>query len=284
MMKNPRTIQVAILAVIVLLVGFLFSRDIKGLVKSNDEEPAQMAAEEVQHLTISLDDVTRASKNLISNAATEEFRILEADYRKAKGEDKVKQALTISQKWDDLGQPVPSALYLEEAANAAPNLDNWLKAGSKSLEAYDFTRDTVYKPVMLEKANHAFQKAYDLDSTSLDAKTGLGITIVNGLGAPMEGIAMLLDVVKKDPKNFKAQLNLGIFAIKSGQYDKGIDRLENVVKNIKATPDGYLFLATAYEGLGRNEQAIEAYLNSKKLAANPTLSTFVDKKVAELKK
>ncbi len=283
MMKSPRTTQIIILAVIVLLVGFLFTRNIKGLVKPADQEMAA-APEEVEHLSISLDEVAQASKNLISNAATKEFNILEAAYQKAKGENKVKQAFVISQKWDDLGQPVPSALYLEEAANEAPNLNNWLKAGAKSLEAYDFTRDSIYKPVMLEKANHAFKKAIELDSTDLDAKTGLGITIVNGLGAPMEGIAMLLDVVKKDPKNFKAQLNLGIFAIKSGQYDKGIDRLENLINNIKATPDAYLYLATAYEGLAKNEQAIEAYLNSKKLAANPTLSNFVDKKVAELRK
>ena len=95
---------------------------------------------------------------------------------------------------------------------------------------------------------------------------------------------MLLDVVKKDPKNFKANMNLGTFAMKSGQFDKAIIRFESVVKNIKATPDAYFYLATAYENLGKKQEAIDAYLQSKKLAANPTLSSFIDKKVAELKK
>jgi cytochrome c-type biogenesis protein CcmH/NrfG len=38
----------------------------------------------------------------------------------------------------------------------------------------------------------------------------------------MQGIALLLEVVAKDPNNFSANLNLGMFAMKSGQYDKAV--------------------------------------------------------------
>ena len=75
---------------------------------------------------------------------------------------------------------------------------------------------------------------------------------------------------------------LGTFAIKSGQFDKAITRFNSIIA-MKPSPDAYFYLATAYENLGKNEEAVNAYLNSKKLAANPTLSTFIDKKVAELK-
>jgi predicted Zn-dependent protease len=74
-----------------------------------------------------------------------------------------------------------------------------------------------------------------------------------------------------------------MFAIKSGQFDKAINRFNDIINNIKATPDAYFYLATAYESLGKNQEAIDAYLSSKKLAANPTLSKFIDKKVGELK-
>ena len=282
-MKSPRTTQIVIIAGIVLLVGFLFSQDIKGLVKPKDNATAEMPKEATAP-GISLAEASATAKNLISNAAAKEFTSLETSYQRAQGEEKVNQAKVLAQKWDDLEQAIPSALYLEEVAKGQSSLQNWVQAGDRFLKAFDNTQDSLVKPAMLQKANQAFTKAVTIDSTDLDAKTGMGITIVNGMGAPMEGIAMLLDVVKKDPKNFKANMNLGLFAIKSGQFDKAIIRFEDLIKNIKATPDAYFYLATAYENLGKNQEAIDAYLKSKKLAANPTLSGFIDKKVAELKK
>ena len=282
-MKSPRTTQIVIIAGIVLLVGFLFSQDIKGLVKPKDDATVGMP-QEAATPGISLEEASATAKNLISNAAAKEFTSLESAFQKAKGEEKANQAKVLAQKWDDLEQAVPSALYLEEVAKQQASLQNWVKAGDRFLKAFDNTQDSLVKPAMLQKANQAFTKAVAIDSTDLDAKTGMGITVVNGMGAPMEGIAMLLDVVKKDPKNFKANMNLGLFAIKSGQFDKAITRFEDLIKNIKATPDAYFYLATAYENLGKNQEAIDAYLQSKKLAANPTLSGFIDKKVAELKK
>lgn len=282
-MKSPRTTQIVIIAGIVLLVGFLFSQDIKGLVKPKEDAVSAMPTE-AQAPGLSLLEASATAKNLISNATAKEFTSLETAYQKASGEEKINQAKVLAQKWDDLEQAIPSALYLEEVANGQANLTNWVKAGDRFLKAFDNTQDSIAKPIMLQKANHAFGEAIAIDSTSLDAKTGMGVVIVNGAGAPMEGIAMLLDVVKKDPKNFKANMNLGMFAIKSGQFDKAITRFEDIIKNIKATPDSYFYLATAYENLGKNKEAIDAYLQSKKLAANPTLSNFIDKKVAELKK
>lgn len=283
-MKSPRTTQLIIIAGIVLLVGFLFSQDIKGLVKPKENTAAAGMPQEAQMPGLSLAEASATAKNLISNAAAKEFTSLESAFQKATGEEKVNQAKVLAQKWDDLEQAIPSALYLEEAASGQSTLVNWVKAGDRFLKAFDNTQDSVAKPVMLQKANAAYAKAIELDSTDLNAKTGMGITMVNGGGAPMAGITMLLDVVKKDPKNFRANMNLGMFAIKSGQFDKAIIRFEEIVQHIKATPDAYFYLATAYESLGKNNEAVDAYLQSKKLAANPTLSNFIDKKVAELKK
>jgi predicted Zn-dependent protease len=284
MLNNIRNKQVIIIVAMLALVGFLFTREIKGLVKP--KEASKMADTTAKSATpeLSLVEVSTTAKNLVSNAISTEIATLENNYQSASGKDKTEKALQLAQKWDDVEQSVPSALYLEIAANNEGTLSNWLNAGTRFLKAFDNTRDSLIQPVMLQKANNAFTKALAIDTGNNEAKTGLGITIVDGIGAPMQGIAMLMDVVKKDPKNYKANLELGKFAIKSGQFDKAITRLNNVVSNIKATPDAYFNLATAYELLGKKTEAIDAYLNSKKLAANPTLSKWIDNKVAELKK
>jgi cytochrome c-type biogenesis protein CcmH/NrfG len=68
-----------------------------------------------------------------------------------------------------------------------------------------------------------------LQPANLEAKTGLGVAYVNGGGMPMQGISLLLDVVKQDPTNHEAILNLGMFAMRSGQYDKAVLRFKTLI-------------------------------------------------------
>ncbi|WP_214227152.1 hypothetical protein [Pedobacter sp. B4-66] len=285
MLNNIRSKQIIIIGAIVLLGAFLFTRDIKGLVKpkeqtSNVPAAGPMASEAPQ--PISLEEVSASGKTLISPNFAAEITSLENAFKAAADKDKIASAKVLAQKWDDVEQSAPSALYLEIIANQEKTLNSWLVTGDRFLKAFDSSRDSLLQPALLQRANAAYTNAMSIDSTSNDAKTGLGITIVDGLGMPMKGIALLMDVVKKDPKNLKANMSLGTFAIKSGQFDKAITRFNNIIA-IKPSPDAYFYLATAYESLGKNTDAIDAYLKSKKLAANPKLSKFIDDKVLELK-
>jgi len=284
MTATPVTKQIVIILAVVALGFFLFTRDIKGLVKPKQETTGVPASGQLTSAgsTINLTEVSTAAKNSINTNIAAEITTLEDAYKSVSEDDKVNAAKVLAQKWDDVEQTVPSALYLEIIANKERNLDSWLAAGGRLMKAFDTTQDSLISPVLLQKANTAYTNAVALDSANLEAKTGLGITIVNGMGAPMSGIAMLLDVVKKDPSNLKASMSLGTFAIKSGQFDKAITRFKGIIAQ-RPSPDAYFYLATAYENLGENKEAVDAYLNSKKLAANPTLSNFIDKKVAELK-
>ena len=281
MFNTVRSKQVITIAAMLALVGFLFTREVKGLVKPNeDSKPAATS----NMPSFSIDEASAIGMASISANLAKDITILESAYKNASsGAEQVTQAKQLAQKWDDVEQPTPSAMYLEVIANNEPALSNWLAAGTRFLKAFDNSVDSLVRSSLLQKANTSFTKAMALDSTNLEAKTGLGITIVNGMGAPMQGIMMLREVVEKEPKNLKANMNLGVFAIKSGQFDKAIIRFNTIIKTIEETPDAYFYLGRAYESLGNKTEAIDAYLNSKKLAANPTFSSFIDKKVAELK-
>jgi tetratricopeptide (TPR) repeat protein len=287
MINSIRSKQAILIGAVVLLIAFLFTRDIKGLVKPKEQTsstPAggKMAAQAPATAEINLEEVSTAAKNMIKAPLAAEITTLETAYKSASEGDKVKEAKLLAKKWDDLEQSVPSALYLEIVANKEQTLNNWLTAGDTFMKAFDNTRDSLLQPALLQKANASYSSAMKVDSNSNEAKTGLGITIVNGMGAPMSGIAMLLDVVKKDPKNLKANMSLGTFAMKSGQFDKAIIRFKSIIA-MKPSPDAYFYLGTSYENLGKNTEAIDAYEKSKKLAANATLSKFIDDKVIALK-
>jgi tetratricopeptide (TPR) repeat protein len=286
MINSIRSKQFILIGAIVLLIAFLFTRDIKGLVKPKEETTAavpaggQMAPAETA--AINLKEVSTTGKNLLNASLAAELTALENTYQSASEANKTPAAKLLAQKWNDVEQAVPSALYLEIVAEKEQTLNNWLVTGERFLKAFDNTRDSLLQPALLQKANTAYANAVKIDSTSADAKTGLGVTIVNGMGMPMQGIAMLMEVVKKDPKNLKANMSLGTFAMKSGQFDKAVTRFTDIIA-IKPSPDAYFYLGTAYENLGKNDEAIDAYLKSKKLAANATLSKFIDDKVMALK-
>ncbi len=282
-MSKTRLQQTSVIGVIVLLLAFLYTRDVKGLVKPAENKQSAATAAAQPAVTLTLDDATKVGKNMISNRLASEFTALENEYERANEADKIKIAETLAKKWEDVAQLVPRALYLELIAQKESSLSSWVRSGDALLKAYDMNQDSLTQPAILSKAHASFKAALAIDSTSIPAKTGMGITIVNGMGMPMDGITMLLDVVQKDPKNLNAQMQLGMFSIRSGQFDKAIERYKQVV-NIKPVPEAYFYMGTAYESLGKKAQAIEAYLESKKIANNPTITSFVDKKVAELKK
>lgn len=288
MNSSIRLKQTIIIGAILLLCAFLFTRDIKGLIKPTGENgktgppTEQMANSAPGASGLTLANASEAGKTAISRALAKDIVVLENQYKSADGTEKVDLAKKLAQKWDDVEQITPSAMYLEVVAENDPSASNWVKTGDAFMKAYERTQDSLAQPALLQKANLSFKNALAKDSTNLDAKTGLGSTIVNGLGMPMQGIAMLLEVVAKQPNNIKANMNLGLFSIKSGQFQKAIPRFKTVIAQ-SPTPEAYFYLATAYENLNQPKQAIAAYLESKKLAADQSLSGFIDKKVAELK-
>jgi uncharacterized protein HemY len=77
-------------------------------------------------------------------------------------------------------------------------------------------------------------------------------------------------------------MNLGMFSMKSGQFQKAVDRFKTVIE-VQQTPEAWFYLGTSYENLGMKSDAVLAYQKSKELAADPSLSDFVDKKIKELK-
>lgn len=279
-----KTKQYIAIGSVVVLMGVLLSLDIKGLIKPEDNTEMQAEAEGAANSTtssVSAESISTAAKqNLNANLAADIER-LEKELKGASDEDAIEIQEQLAIKWDDVNQPAAAAFSYEAIAKAKPSYENWLKAGDRFTEGYKNFSDTTAIQGLVNKAINAYQKALDINKESLDAQTGLGVAYVTGTQNPMQGIQLLLGVVKKDPKNVPANLNLGLFSMKSGQFNKAVDRFKTVIE-VKATPEAYFYLGTSYENLGLKSEAIAAYQKSKELAADPGLSTFVDRKVKEL--
>lgn len=273
--------QIAVIGLVVVLMGLLFSLDIKGLVKDG-QHSGEAAENATQASLVTVQTVSESAKLSLNANLSAQISSLETQLKSAEGSERIPILKELAQKWDDVNQPAPSAFYNEEVAEKENTLSGWLKTGDLYTSAYSTTKDSLIQPTLVAKSIVAYQKALDMDANNLSAKTGLGVAYVSGTPEPMKGITLLLEVVKQDPKNIKANMNLGLFSIKSGQFDKGINRFKTVIEQ-EQMPEAWFYLATCYENIGQNAEAIHAYEQSKALAADPGFSSYIDQRINTLK-
>lgn len=275
------TKQIVVVAVVVVMIGALLAQPIKGLV-DKQEENTTAAADNASSM-YTLKSVSELAKQGINSALAQDISTIEQQAETAQGEEKVTLLQSLADKWEDLAKPIPQGFIYKEMAETTPTLDYWVKSGDAFRKGYTNQQDTALASALNKLAIESYEKAIELDANSLAAKTGLGASLVTGSSNPMAGIALLREVVQADPKNLDANKTLGLFSMQSGQFDRAIERFQTVIE-IQADAESYFYLATAYEKIGQKSQAIAAYQKSKELAADPTLSQYIDRQIEALSK
>jgi len=280
--------QVVVILAIIAIVGYLYYLPIKGLVKPKEGHANNgmvTGSKPVAATTISADMVSITAKTAIGANLSVKITDLEDQLKKATDE-KQKESLQrqLAKQWDDVNQPAPAAFYYLELARKDNKFEDWLNAGNRFNDAYRSTQDSTIQAGLVANSVEAFQNATKLKPDNLDAKAGLGVADVNGgAPSPMTGIGLLLEVVAKDPGNRPATLNLGLFAMKSGQYEKAIVRFKTLIAQ-KPEIEPYFYLAESYKQIGQKQEAIEAYQKCKELMPDPSFGKRIDDFIKELKK
>ena len=274
------TKQIVVIVLVLALMGGLLARPISGLVEKDNSAEASEAAGNAMYNLQSISDI---SKQSINPSIAQEISSVEEQVAQADGDDKLALLQDLAQKWDDVEKSAPQGFIYAEMAEISPKFEYWLKSGDAFRAAYTNLQDTAMSAELNRFAILSYEKAVALDENNLDAKTGLGAALVTGGGSPMAGIALLQEVVAKEPKHLGANRTLGLFSLQSRQFDKAIERFKTVIE-LSPDAESYFYLATGYENIGLKNEAIAAFQKSKELAADPTLSQFIDRKVEELSK
>jgi uncharacterized protein HemY len=277
--------QIVVGVVVVAIMGYLYSLPVKGLIKPKEAKTDKtnvMTANRKAATAVTVDMVSAPAKAAIGAALTAKINDLEGQLKNASGTDELKLQKQLASQWDDVNQPAPAAFYYQALARKENKLEDWLNAGNRFNDAYKLTQDTLTQPAFVTNAVEAFQSALKLKPESLEGKTGLGVAYVNGGASPMQGIALLLEVVKKEPNNWSANLNLGMFAMKSGQYEKAVGRFKTLIAQ-KQELEPTFYLAESYKQLGMKKEAIDAYQKCKEMMPDPVFGQRIDEYIKELK-
>lgn len=276
------TKQIIVSVSVIALMGALLVQPIKGLVDKNEGSSTTNTEADASSM-YTLKSVSELSKQSINSSLSQEITAIEAEVEKAEGDEKVNLLQDLANKWDDVAKPIPQGFIYQEMAKVSPKIEYLLKSGDAFRAGYTNLQDTAMATVLNKLAIDVYQQAVDIDGNNLAAKTGLGAALVSGSSNPMAGIALLREVVQVEPKNLEANKTLGLFSMQSQQFDKAVDRFKTVIE-VKADAESYFYLATAYEKIGLKNEAISAYQKSKELAADPTLSQYIDRQIEELSK
>jgi len=287
--------QIAVIVIVVAItVGLFFvplAKMNKPKAADGHGDKAATEAKPVANVTVEM--VSAAGKVSIGPALSAQINDLEGKLKNAT-EDAAKLDLQkqLAKHWDDVNQPAPAAFYYQAVARQDNKFEDWVSAGSRFNDAYKLTtQDTTAQPAFVMNAIASYKAAVKLQPNNLDAKTGLGIAYVNqtslGItdvdgGSPMQGIMLLLDVVKQDPNNRNANLSLGMFAMKSGQYAKAVTRFKTIIAQ-KPEVEPYFYLAESYKQLGMKKEAIDAYKKCREMMPDAAFDQRIDEYIKELK-
>jgi cytochrome c-type biogenesis protein CcmH/NrfG len=119
-------------------------------------------------------------------------------------------------------------------------------------------------------------EALALNPDNDTTKLALASAYIEGTGAPMSGVAILREMVAKDPDHIPANLMLGRLSIQSSQFDKAVARLEHVLEIEPNNREALYFLAEAYKGKGDKAQAIRTFRELEGIVNNPDFTKDIE--------
>jgi tetratricopeptide (TPR) repeat protein len=238
--------------------------------------------------SITFEDLLAKAKERISPAQAERLSKLENSVIRGDIQDQqIHVYHQLARFWADSAHIFePYAYYTAEAAK----LENSEKSLTFAAHLFLDNLLTEGQPAMQHwlgmNAKVLLEKAIAINPANDSSKIGLGACYLFGniSDNPMQGILAVRDIAEKNPDNLYAQMILGLGGKKSGQYDKAIERFSIIVKKEPQNIEALLNLAECYEEKGDKASAVKWYEDVKKLVKIPEAVKELDKRITELKK
>jgi len=179
----------------------------------------------------------------------------------------------------------PYAYYTGEAAKLENSEKNLTFAAHLFLDNLKTEENPAMQTWLATNAKVLFDKALEINPNNDSSKIGLGACYIFGniSDNPMIGIGPIRAIVEKNPNNTYAQFILGLGGIRSGQYDKAIERFLIVVGKEPDNLEASLNLAEAYDRKGDKANAAKWYRQVKEKIPNPEAQKELDARINSLK-
>lgn len=261
-------------AVVLIVLLYLAPRNVAPEKETDSEAVASSAIFDVKN------EVEAAKRRIgDENSAI----ISDLERRVTENESDTKMLERLAAEWELNNENAVAAHYYSEYAEKSGDAGKFLKAGDLYFSSYRSAVDSLYKQQMASLAIKNYEQAIEKGAGDNQTKTNLAVLLVETTPNPMRGITLLREVVEAEPENEDAQLQLGFFSYKSGQYDKAVERFEKVIEINPARTDVHLYIGETYLAMDNKQKAIESFEKFLKVSENPSMKREVQNYIEQVK-
>lgn len=245
----------AIFAALVLFCGLYFGFDTKN---ANQKAAVRSQALQVE---------STGSEVLLADAKThltpvQAAEITDLEQRATGATDSVAKAAALknlSAYWYRVPQLAVAGVFAEQVADLERSDSAWSVAGGTFFNGLVGSQDPTVRAFCAEHAVKAFENATSLNPAKVEHKVNLALVYSENPPPdnPMQAVLMLRELEAQHPTETSVYNALGRLAIKTGQWQRAIDRLEKSWVLNKNNPNTPCLLAKAYEGAEQMDKMAE---------------------------
>jgi len=268
---------------LLLIVLFFFGSTVSAERKQKAQQPA---AHDDHTATLDFQDLLKHAKERLTPQQLQQVISLENSV--TRGDVKSQKLLafkSLATFWGDSARIFePFAFYTAEAAKLENSEKSLTFAAHLFLNSMRGEDNPALVNWMATNAKDLFEKALAINPANDSSKVGLGACYLFGniSDNPMEGILKIRSVAEKDSTNTFAQMMLGLGGMKSGQFDKAIERFLKVMALDPTNLEAAINLAEAYDQLSNKPKAVEWYKFVKDKVTNPQAKKAIEERIKAL--
>jgi tetratricopeptide (TPR) repeat protein len=237
--------------------------------------------------SLSADSILFKAKRSLSPEQTSRLNFLEHSISRGDVKDQQLHIYhQLARFWADTAHAFkPYAWYTAEAARLENSEKSLTFAARLFLDSLVEENDSQLKQWEAFQAKDLFERSLKLNPDSDSSKIGLGETyLYGGVAMPMQGIAMIKEVVEKNPNNTYALMSLGRASLISGQTEKALEYFKKVAVIEPLNLEAIFRVAEIAEQTGNKKEAIEWYTKLLPLINRSDIKKDIETRIAELKK
>jgi tetratricopeptide (TPR) repeat protein len=178
--------------------------------------------------------------------------------------------------WKAKNQPYMTIKYQAEASKLVNSEKSLTFAAQSFIDLLNLEPEPAMRGWIAKEATDILDTVVARNPNNTNAKIMMASCLVEASNNPMQGVQMLLGIVRADSTNVAAQMSLGKFAIKSAQWPKAIARFETILRLQADNVEALYHLAECYKNSGNVTKAKELFTKWKQVIKNPQASKEMD--------
>lgn len=248
-MNRHQTLVLSGAIVLLILLGFVLDTKPR---KHQLVEKSRVSSFE----TVSINSLVEEARQKLTPAKQTYVQTLESELT---GQDSADLPILelLSGTWFDAGAYAMSGHYAEKIAQVKNDEQSWSLVGTTCLMGIMQSTSEKEKEYCFQKAVPALESAASINPSNVSHRVNLALCYAERPPAdkPMHGIQLLLELNKNYPDNPTILTQLGRLAIKTGQFDRAIERLTAAIKINPQSATAQCLLSEALTGAGKTVEA-----------------------------